>query len=172
MTMLGRRILTCGGLLALGGCGFRPLYQAAGGNREAEAGLSRIYVAILPERSGQLLRQALQERLDGSGSGVAKDFELTASLQIAGEGIAVQRDNSSSRIRLTASAPWVLRSLAPGRPVVTSGVSRVLDGYNVLDQQYFAADLENDAAIRRVASTLAEQITLALAGYFKRATPG
>ena len=46
---------------ALCGCGFRPMYASAGngGMGPAEAGLAQISIGPLPERSGQLLRQAL-----------------------------------------------------------------------------------------------------------------
>ena len=48
-----------------------------------------------------------------------------------------------------------------------------MDGYNVIDNQFFAADLENEVVQRRVAEALADQITLQLASYFaKRAAAG
>jgi hypothetical protein len=43
-----------------------------------------------------------------------------------------------------------------------------VDAYNIFDTQYFAADLENDAVQRRLATALAEQITLQLATYFRK----
>ena len=52
--------------------------------------------------------------------------------------------------------------------VLAQGASRIVDGYNVLNQQYFAADLENEAAIRRVASSIADQITVQVAIFLKR----
>ena len=36
--------------------------------------LQAIYVAVMAERSGQLLRQALQRRFEGTGGGVAKKY--------------------------------------------------------------------------------------------------
>ena len=152
--------------MLLGGCGFHPLYGPEGG-RSAGGMLAHVFVPVLPERSGQLLRQALQQRLDGAEAGTERRFELTPALAIAYEGIGLQRDNSSSRIRLDASVIWVLRALSPGRPALTEGRGRVLDGYNVINQQYFAAELENESAIKRVTSTLADQIVQQLARYFR-----
>ena len=34
-----------------------------------------------------------------------------------------------------------------------------MDGFNIIDEQYFAADLENEAVQRRLAEALADQIT-------------
>jgi len=153
---------------ALAGCGFRPLYApaASGQSGAASSEMAAIFVPVFAERSGQLLRQALQQRFEGVGTGVAKRYELTAFLVIAAEAIAIQRDSSSSRVRLTGSAPWELRELSLQRPVLAQGTSRVLDGYNVITQQFFAAELENETATRRIASAIADQITLQVGTFF------
>ena len=181
--MAARRSVLLGGLslgglslggLSLGGCGFRPLYAPAAGGRPgpAAAQMAAIYVPVFAERAGQLLRQALQQRFEGAGTGTAKAYELLATITIAGEGIGIQRDSSTTRVRLTGTAPWTLRVLSLDHGVLAQGTSRVLDGYNVINQQFFAAELENDAAQRRVVETLADQITLQVAGYFlNRAAP-
>ncbi len=167
---LPRRTLLLGGAAALGGCGFRPLYapKDSGMAGPAAAELAAIYVPVFADRPGQLLRQALQQRFEGSGSGAAKRYELTAYLAVNADAIGIQRDSSSTRVRLVGSAPWVLKTLSLERTVLTQGTTRILDGYNILNQQYFAADLESETAIRRVASALADQITLQVGAYFLR----
>ena len=166
---LTRRFGLLGSLLALGGCGFRPLYapDALGGAGPASQGLAAVYVPVIPERSGQLLRQALQQRLEGSGSGTAKRFELVATIIVTPENVGIQRDNSVTRTRLIGSGQWLLRGLSPERTVVAQGSSRVLDGYNVVNQQFFAADLDNEAAVRRIATSLADQIVVQVAAWFQ-----
>ena len=169
MTGRGRRALMVG-LLGLGGCGFRPVYLPRGPSEPGFADvLSQIYVPVLPERSGQLLRQALQARLDGAGEGGARKYELAPSLRLGSDAIGIQRDNSTSRMRIDASVTWVLRSLTADKPVVTQGTARLLDGYNIIDQQFFAAELNNDSVQRRIMVGLADQIVLQLAAYFQRA---
>ena len=162
-------MLGCG---LVAGCGFRPLYAPAGSGLASPAAteLAAIYVPVFAERQGQLLRQALQQRFEGSGTGIAKKYELTAFISLSAEGLATQADSSSSRVRLIGSAPWVLRELSVERAVVTQGGSRVLDGYNIINQQFFAAELENETAVRRIASALADQITLQLGSFFLRRT--
>lgn len=39
---------------------------------------------------------------------------------------------------------------------------------NILDSQYFALDLENEAVQKRIAETLADQITIQLAAFFRK----
>ena len=87
---------------------------------------------------------------------------------IAGEGIAIQPDSTATRIRTIGSANWTLIAQDPGRTRLTSGSARAVDGLNIFDAQYFAADLENEAVQRRLAEALADQITIQLAAYFRR----
>ena len=164
-----RGVLTAMLASPLAGCGFRPLYLPEGGRGSPAAeAMAAIYVPVMPERTGQLLRQALQRRFEGAGTGIAKKYELVATMAVSAEGIAIQRDTSTTRIRVIASAPWSLRRLDLAHTVLTTGTSRVLDGYNILNQQFFAADLEAEAANRRAAETLADQITTQLAIFLKR----
>ena len=88
--------------------------------------------------------------------------------RVNAEALAIQRDSSSSRVRLVGSAPWVLRALSLDHAVLAQGTSRILDGYNILNQQFFAADLESEVVIRRVASALADQITTQVGAFFLR----
>lgn len=174
MAALPRRVVLAGAGALLGGCGFRPLYAPGlgGAPSPAQAELATVYVALMPERSGQLFRQALQRRFEGAGSGAAKRYELTAALGLLPEGVAIQRDNSTTRIRIVGTTTWALRDLSPQRNLVTSGTARTLDGYNVINQQFFALEMENEAATRRVAEALADQVTLQLSSFFaNRAAP-
>ena len=163
-----RRLLVLAACLAASACGFRPLYlPAEAGGGGAASDLAAISVDVMPERSGQLLRQALQQRLEGSG-GAAQRFTLTAGLVIGGEGIGVLPDNSVTRVRLIGNANWYLRATDPARTLVTSGSARATDSFNVINQQYFFADLNNDATQRRVIEVIADQITLQLAAWFRQ----
>jgi LPS-assembly lipoprotein len=164
------------GFLALGvgaglsGCGFQPVYMpAASGNAGvAQRELAAIQVALIPDRPGQLLRQALQDRLEMGASGVARRYDLAVGFSVSGEGIAIQPDNVATRIRSIGSANWTLVAQDPGRTKLTSGYARAVDAFNIFDEQYFAADLENEAVQRRLAEALADQITIQLAAFFRK----
>ena len=167
-----RRALLLAAVGAVGGCGFRPLYLPQGRGAPVSADLAAVYVPVIPERQGQLMRQALQRRMHGTGEGVAARYELLVSPVIVAEPIAIQRDSSTSRFRLNGNANWALRRLDVARTLVDSGSSRITDGYNIINQQYFAADLENSAAIRRVVESLSDQIVTDVAiGFKRRGTP-
>ncbi len=170
-----RRAVLGGSIVALlDGCEFSPLYapSADGSDGPAARGLSQISVALIPERAGQLLRQALQTRFYGFGASRARVFELKATFGISNDAVAIRTDNTATRARLIGIAAWTLTASDPRAGTVVSGTARAVDGYNIFDQQYFAADLANEAAQRRVAEAVADRITIQLATYFKKSGAG
>ncbi len=154
--------------LALGGCGFRPLYLPADGSASVQERLSEINVLLLLERSGQLMRQALVTRLERGGGGGARRYDLAVQYALGSEPIAIQRDNSTSRVRLIGTATWTLMGQDAARRTVASGSAREVDAYNVVNQQFFAAELTGNAVQRRIVEALAEQIATQLAVHFSR----
>ena len=69
---------------------------------------------------------------------------------------------------MIGTVTWNLVAQDPGRTRLTSGSAKSVDAINIFDAQYFAADLENETAQRRLAEALADQITLQLATFFRR----
>jgi LPS-assembly lipoprotein len=171
-TLPGRRHLCLGALLALAGCGFQPVYMptASGNNGVARRDLQSVFVAIIPDRPGQVLRQALQERF-GNDSGTPSAYDLQVSFGVAGEGIGIETDAIATRLRLNGTATWKLLAHDPKRTLLTSGSARSLDGVNVIDAQYFAVDLEVEAVQQRIAENIATQIATQLAIWFRQHNP-
>lgn len=169
----GRRgVLLALGAGLLGGCGFTPLYGPRGqAGAGAQDRLGEVNVLLIPERNGQLLRQALQTRLERGGADAARRYDLSVQLAVSTEPVAVQQDNSVSRIRLIATANWALLSQSPQRSTLTSGSAREVDGFDIINQQFFAAELMNHTTQRRMTDALAEQIATKLAVYFARQAP-
>ncbi len=168
MTGLGRRATFLGLGSVLGGCGFRPVYgprsdQPSG----AQSQLATIRIAPTSDRGGQLLRQELQARFD-HGEALAKRYELVVAFGLTADVIGIQTDTSATRLRYVGSASWSLKTLGTAPSVLTSGNARSLDGLNILDQQYFEMDMAGETVTRRLASNLADQITIQVASYFAR----
>ena len=155
---------------ALGGCGFHPLYRstASGAAGSAQRELGGILIEVISDRPGQLLRQALQQRFQGSAQGEPSVYTLHVDYSIAGEGIGIQPNNSITRVRFIARAKYILRTQASPPAVVTSGSARSVDSENVIENQLFAADLESEAAQRRLAEAVADQVTTQLAAFFRK----
>ena len=157
-----------------GGAGLARLRVASAvcqrrvGAGPAQEGLGLISVAIIPDRAGQLLRQALQARFDHGDAPPEKRFDLAVSYKIASEGIGLQFDNTVTRIRFVGRASWTLVTREATRATVTTGNARAVDALNTFDQQYFAQDIETDTIQRRIAEGLADQITAQLAIFFEQ----
>jgi LPS-assembly lipoprotein len=148
-----RRALLLGALALLGGCGFRPLHapEAAPG----AAGTFPVRVALIPERNGQILRQELQRRF---GAADRSAYELRVALSSTGEALGFRRDGAASRVRVIHTAEWRLMTAASPVREVGSGTERVLDAFNLADEQFFASESFRVAADRRMMELLAQQV--------------
>jgi LPS-assembly lipoprotein len=153
----------------LAGCGFQPVYMptASGKAGVAQRDLATVFVEIIPERPGQVLRQALQERF-GDDSGTPAAYNLHVTFSISGEGVAIEQNDIATRIRLTSNATWTLIGHDAKRTTLASGNVRAIDGLNIFDSQYFAADLESEAEQKRLAENLATQIATQVAVWFRQ----
>ena len=167
---MARRVLLLAASGALlGGCGFRPLYGSGGtADSGVQARLAEINVQLIPERSGQLLRQALQARLERGQVSVARRFDLSVQYVLSAESIGIQQDTSASRLRLTGVASWALLAQNPQRTTLASGTARETDAVNVINQQFFAAEVTSASVQRRMVDAVAEQIVTQLAAHFAR----
>lgn len=156
-------------VVSVAGCGFQPVYMptASGKPGVAQRDLSRVFVEIIPERPGQLLRQALQERF-GDDSGTPASFNLRVAFGITGEGIAIESDNIATRVRFIGTATWTLLGHDEKRLPLISGSARAIDGLNVFNSQYFASDLETEVEQQRIAENIATQIATQLAVWFRQ----
>ncbi|HEY1934481.1 MAG TPA: LPS assembly lipoprotein LptE [Acetobacteraceae bacterium] len=165
-----RALFVLGASSALTACGFQPVYMrtASGNAGPAQRNLAAISVDLISDRPGQLLRQALQERFGSDAGNAPPRYKLAVGYSIAGQGIGIQQDSTPTYIRLSASANWTLRSADGAGTKVTSGTANASDGYDVLDQQYFAADLSTEQTDHRLANEVADEIALQLAVYFRR----
>jgi LPS-assembly lipoprotein len=163
---LSRRAFTALALLALSGCGFAPLYGGAQG-QAASAGLESVQVQNIPERTGQLLRLSLEQQLHAQGQPVTEQYTLIVNYGIDQTGEGLQADSSTTRTRFDAHAAWRLSPI--GNPAITliSGNATAMDALNIIDQQYFASNLETETVNQQLADEISAQITAQLAAWFR-----
>jgi LPS-assembly lipoprotein len=134
-----------------------------------QAELAAIRVAVIPERIGQLMRRGLQQRLGigSSGAAAAARWELRVSPSLAAEALGIQLDGTATRVRYVATANWFLYRLTPALALTMNGVERTIEAYNIPTNQFFAADSSREAAERRIADILSEEIVLRIAMRFR-----
>ena len=151
-------------LLALGGCGFQPLY----GNRSpdavrAEEGLARVSVGVIADRTGQMLRNELDVRLDPNNQNLPPLYNLSVTLTESIASLAVRRDASATRANLTLTAQYSLKLSSSGEAIY-SGTVRSLNSYDILGAENEVSNLTaRGEARRRAARDLADQIALRIA---------
>lgn len=165
-----RHIAVLGPLLLAGGCGFRPLYGEGSGAAPVAQGLETVRVGLIADRNGQLLRRRLEERLNG-GRGVAARYDLRVALAYGAEAQGFARDGTASRVRVTATASWMLFDVSTPPRLVARGAERAFDAYNVPENQFFSADVSREAAERRLVDQLAEDLVMRLAVQFEAGPP-
>jgi LPS-assembly lipoprotein len=165
-----RAFLALGSGAALAGCGFQPVYMptASGRAGPAQRELAAINVALIPDRPGMLLRQALQDHFEGTGDSTAPRYDLSVNFWITGTGVGEQADTTITRTRLIARANWSLTAYDLAHTRLASGSVHASDAINNLDTQLFASDLENEAVQKRLAQDVADQIALQLAAFFRK----
>ena len=151
-------------LLALGGCGLRPLYS--GGSSGAVASrLSQIEVAPIPNRAGWLVRNALVDRL-GSGSGSRAIYRLQVELDDDITGFGIRGDSATTRERRTLRARYRLVAVGTGETLLdaTAGAD---SGIDVVSSAYATVAAEQ-AAVERLAPVVADQIVGRIGLYVSR----
>jgi LPS-assembly lipoprotein len=103
-------------ILALGGCGLRPLYGGGGSGAVAQS-LRSVEVAPIGGRAGWLVRTSLEDRLMRPEGGAARyRLEVTLDDQIVGFGL--RSDDAETRERRTLRARYRLVEAEKGTVVL------------------------------------------------------
>lgn len=163
---VARRLARWGALaaiLAVAGCGFRPLYQKGG---VTAARTSEIKIDAIADRTGQILRNHLEERLHPHGVAETSKYILQVELKESTKNLALRLDEVATRANLTIDARFTLTATKDGKRV-TGGNARTTVSYNLLRED-FATISARDAARRRGAKQLADEIWTRLAIYLSR----
>lgn len=154
-------------MLTVQGCGFKPLYGQKDGLDDVTADLKNVYVASIPERFGQQIRLALQERMASDGPEAPHTYKLIVKPSLSAEAVDIHGDNTTGRTRMVGLAHWQLLTIEQTPRLLSEGDTRTLDGFSSVYEQYFAETLNMESAEGRIAQNLAEQITQQVAIWFK-----
>jgi LPS-assembly lipoprotein len=150
--------------LGLAGCGYHPLYGERATSVSTED-LSQIYVAGIPDRPGQILRNDLIQRLNPNGQPTRPIYTLTVGLAVTSTGVSLSRDNTTSRTSITTTANYTLTDTTTGKALFSSR-SRATDAYDVLVSDY-ATLVSRDDAVDRAIREISDDIRTRLAVYFQ-----
>ena len=150
---------------ACAGCGFRPL-MARSDSPQVQENLAQIRIDMIPDRSGQILRNYLLDDIVPKGVTGRARYRLQVRLQEPRREIAIQRDNTANRVAYLASVSFQL--IDENRPgVVFSGNSTSETTYEVTTSEFATLSSLNGAR-ERVLQDVSADIRQQLAEFFGR----
>jgi LPS-assembly lipoprotein len=162
-----RRIVMFGLVAGLAGCGFQPLYGRMGDADANVVGhMAAIRIGPIPDRSGQLLRNALQDKLTPRGRPGKPLYRLDVSLTENRSDLVILHDATSTLAKLRVGANYVLIDVASSRPL-TRGVSKSTTVFNIVESQFANINAQADARARAV-NAISDNIRLRLGLFFKQ----
>jgi LPS-assembly lipoprotein len=156
--------LAAGAALAAAGCGFRPLYGTGADGPVAEQ-FAEIRVGVIGDRSGQILRNFLIQRLNPGGRPADPAYELSVELVERQQELAITQDDVAERTNLFVTAAYALRDLSAGEPLLRE-TSTTITSFAILRDEVATLSAEQDARVRAL-RRLSDQIRLRLALYFQ-----
>lgn len=162
---LGALLIT----VALGGCGFHPLY-AEQTTLGFDPTLAAIDVRPAPDRIGQILVASVREQLNPRGAQLKTRYVLSIGLQVAQNDLGIRRDNTSTRGELTITTNLVLTDNTSQKVVFHDQIRRITS-FNRPDDAYAATVAETNAR-EEAASDLGREIAERLALYVRQQQAG
>jgi len=154
--------LALASLGTLSGCGLHPLY-AGGGSGAVATTLTRVEVGPIEGKAGWLMTNALNDRLQASGTPL---YRLEVKLDDKIIGLGVRRDDSVSRERRRLRARYQLVDLSKGT-VLLDATAGSDAGIDVVNSEYATIAAEN-TALERLSDIVADQIVARVALYAQR----
>ncbi len=160
-----RKLVLAALLVLLAGCGFHPMHATDGKRSPTVPELSDTKILLIADRSGQLVRNALLDRLTPKGEPEKPRYILRVTLNEGRQGLGILKDETASRANYLLSAGFVLYE-AKGK-VLYSGSAGSQASFNILDEHYASTASEKNAR-DRTAIDVAEAIYVQLSAYFSR----
>lgn len=148
-------------LFLLAACGFHPLYGTQN-NTAVPPKLAQIKVAFIKNSDGQILRNAILDRMPRPGP--SQPYLLRVSLEETKVGIAISRDATVTRQQMRNTLHAEL-SDARTQQLLWKQDLFATSGYNILASQYSNLVGEEDARTRNL-NDLADRLVGLLAMYF------
>ena len=131
---------------------------------------SSIFIDEIPERTGQILRQVLSDRLTPKGEPEKPHYRLSVGLSAPNiSEQAVRRDNLATRYMMSISASYKLYSYPENQLLLSDSVNNRA-GYDVQRSPY-ATDMAERMIKERIVRIMGGDIALRLAAFLKSYKP-
>ena len=157
------RYLALAALLMLAACGFSPIYGTHDNGHAVAADLNQVAIENIPDRQGQILKNALIDRMYGKGRPASPAYKLEITLRRTEEDLGIQNDATSTRSLLNMYADYKLQDMHD--KVLAAGTTHSVASFNKLSQQYGTQSARDDA-VQRTITELSNQIISRISLYF------
>ena len=130
------------------GCGFSPVYVK---NNKSLFNTQFRYIKIDPiqDRIGQKLRNELIKILQPTGTASPLKYNLNVVISITKQELAIKKSELATRSNLIVTANFTLME-NDSKKSLTTGNSKIVTSYNILNQVYATKIAENDAQTRAI----------------------
>lgn len=148
---------------ALSACGFQPLMSQTA-HPQVQQEMQRIRIDMIPDRSGQILRNYLLDGMTPRGIQGSELYSLSIRLLEPRRELAIRRDDTASRLSYSATATFSLRDRSR---VIFSGSSTSETTYEVTTSELATLSGQasaRDRALQEVSADIRQQIATYLAG--------
>lgn len=160
------KLLCIASFLMLSACGFSPMYGTkSDSNTAVKSQLDKVEIAIIPDRSGQYLRNALIDRFytHGYPANAAYNLKISPIIEtISDFDITLESEATRQQIRLSTTLSLVDKE--NGKTVLTQNLTAITSN-NILESE-FSTLITEQSARDAALNDLARQIERHLALYF------
>lgn len=164
--MRRRALLAAMATLPLAGCGFQPLYGRARAVTPVGDSLNAVAIATIQDRSGQVLRNLLIDRMHIGGTPPVAPYLLSVALRERVIDLGIRKDAVATRGQIRFTASYALTRRVDGASLLSAG-ARSTASYNILPSEFGTTVTAEDAR-RRGLEVLANDIVTRLSAYFGR----
>lgn len=140
--------------LALTACGFHPIYSSDFDSNIVSE-LQAIKINPIKTHEGQILTSELDSLLNPHGSHTDTKYNLLINLGIDKVGLAIQKDTTVTRYKVTVSSNYTLKDAATSKIISQGRVTRE-GGYDKAVSEY-ATFVSENKAVERVLKEMAQE---------------
>ncbi len=150
-------------MVLVSACGFRPLYLETRNFSVIEE-LALTKIQAIADRRGQIVRNALIDRMNPRGEPAHPKYRLTTSITESITELAVRRDDASTRANLTLNARFELYQEGIDEPILIGRVKSV-NSHSISVAEVATLGAEKSAR-ERGARDIAERMVLQIGAFF------
>lgn len=149
--------------LLLTACGFSPVYKDSGNNTGVSSALNQIDIAIIKDREGQFLRNALIDRFYRGGYPNNPKYELVVNdVQEKISDFDITVDSEATRRQLKLTTAFSLVDKKTNQKILNRSITATTSN-NVLESEFSTIVTEQaarEAALNDLARQIERHITL------------